>query len=212
MLAVSAETITLQLGQGHDDPQCVALGHPLFEQLKDGYRLCSVQHVPIFTDSWRDEHRNARKRADRCQRRGYVFSQYRRERYSDDLYEINTSKEERQGRRMSAGYWDRPSGSALPTYECPFHCIIDYGVFLKEKLVAYLVLIRSGELRLVSQILGHGDHLQNEVMFLLFQEVVRSEVPFGGQLVYNLHNSGTKGLQEFKERLGFTGMVVDWEW
>lgn len=197
----------------HDDPQCVALGVPLFEQLSaGGYKICSVQAVPPSLEEWRAGHRTARKRADRCERAGYSFRQYRREDHGEDIFDINTSKRERQGRPMSAGYQERPSGTPLPDYACPLHCIIDYGVFLEDRLVAYLVLIRSGQLRLVSQILGHGDHEKAEVMYLLFQGVVRQEVAFGGQFVYNRHDSGTEGLRFFKERLGFEPVKVDWSW
>ena len=43
-------------------------------------------------------------------------------------------------------------------------------------LVAYLVMIRAGELALVSQILGHFDHLENEIMYLLFQHALEREI------------------------------------
>jgi hypothetical protein len=85
-----------------------------------------------------------------------------------------------------------------------------YGV-LRERLVAYLSMYRCGELALVSQILGHGEHLRDDVMFLLFRESLAREIEQGGYVVYNLHSSGTDGLRYWKERCGFSAMEVTWQ-
>ena len=81
-----------------------------------------------------------------------------------------------------------------------------------RRLVAYLWLYRAGELALVSQILGHADHLENEVMYLLMQGVVAAEsaVDHDGVFLYNRHDSGQDGLRFFKERCGFEPMQVEW--
>jgi hypothetical protein len=73
----------------------------------------------------------------------------------------------------------------------------------RQPLVAYLWLYRAGDLALVSSILGHGNHLANDVMYLLDAGRDRREAEHGGFLVYNRHDSGTDGLRYFKERIGF---------
>ena len=112
---------------------------------------------------------------------------------------------------MARSYGERVNYLPLPEYPCPLHGIETYGVSDSHgKLVAYLWLYRSGELALVSSILGHGDHLANDVMYLLFQGAVIDQCLLGGWFVYNRADSGTDGLRFFKERLGFREMVVAW--
>jgi hypothetical protein len=76
--------------------------------------------------------------------------------------------------------------------------------------VAYLWLYRSGELALVSSILGHGGYLRDDIMYLLMKGVIDAEAPHGGFLVYNRHDSGTDGLRYYKDRCGFKETAVEW--
>jgi hypothetical protein len=86
-----------------------------------------------------------------------------------------------------------------------------YGIENRDGvLVAYTVIYRAGDLALVSQILGHGDRLDDEIMYLLVQGVVDAESARGGFLVYNRWDSGTDGLRFFKTRLGFRPERVEW--
>lgn len=195
-------------------PEAGRTGGPLFLQLSRGsYESCSVLPCPLEAAQWRGEHRTARKRADRARGRGYSVAELRREFFAPDIYDINTSAEWRQGRPMSAGYRAMVDYSPLPDYTCPRHATRTTGVWSNEgTLVAYLTMIRSGELALVSQILGHASHLKNEVMYLLFQHALEREIAADPEclVVYNRHDSGTDGLRWFKERLGFQEMAVEW--
>jgi hypothetical protein len=205
-----ATAVRLELG-GCRDSSCIALYEPLHGQLATGrYDVCSVLPMPDSLDEWRSEHRTARKRANRAERLGFHFAEIERHRYADDIYEINTSLEERQGRPMSAGYHERPSASPDAPSSCPRHVIRRYGVLSGRRLVAYLWLYRSGDLALVSSILGHGDYLRFDIMYLLFQGMLEHEIPHGGFVVYNRHDSGTEGLRYFKTRCGFSAMEVEW--
>lgn len=205
----TAVTISFETACDHDS--CAQFAFPLHKQLAGGrYDVCSVLPMPKDAQTWREEHRTARKRAARARRLGYSFSGIRRHNFADDIHEINTSLGERQGRPMSAGYNVRPSASPDPLYPCPRHGVHPYGVLQDDKLVAYLWIYRAGELALVSQILGHGEHLQNDVMYRLFAGMLETEILHGGFLVYNRHDSGTDGLRYFKERCGFKAMGVEW--
>lgn len=191
--------------------RCRALALPLYTQLASGYELCAVLPMPESVDAWRDAHRTARKRANRACNLGYTFSEIRREEHDDAIFEINTSLERRQGRPMSAGYRERTHFLPLPEYPCDRHAISTYGVLdERHTLVAYLWLYRAGELALVSSILGHGEHLVNDVMYLLFQGVVARQAHLGGFFVYNRADSGTEGLRYFKSKLGFEPTEVEW--
>jgi len=207
------ETLTatrISLEAEHEEP-CASLARPLLLQLMQGYETCSVLPMPSSVEAWRDEHRTARKRSDRATRLGYGFREIAREEYCEDIFAINTSLEERQGRPMSKGYREAQNFLPLQDYPCERHAIRTYGVVDdRGALVAYLWLYRSGDLALVSSILGHGEHLANDVMYLLFQGVVKAQADIGGYFVYNRHDSGTDGLRYFKDKLGFEPMEVRW--
>jgi hypothetical protein len=190
---------------------CRTLALPLLTQLMSGYETCSVLGVPDTLDEWREGHRTARKRADRASRLGYQFREIAREEHADDIYAINTSLGARQGRPMSQAYRERVTFSPLPEYPCERHRVRTFGVLdARGTLVAYLWLYRAGELALVSSILGHGEHLNDGIMHLLVQGVVGAEIPHGGFMVYNRHDSGQDGLRQFKGWFGFEEAEVAW--
>jgi hypothetical protein len=190
---------------------CTDFSGPLFIQLSAGkYGECSVLELPASVQEWRDEHRTARKRASRAERLGHRFSQIAREDYTDDIYAINTSLDIRQGRQMTDAYKVSVRFAPLPHYTCDRHAVHAYGVLKEERLVAYLWLYRSGELALVSSILGHGGYLRDDIMYLLMKGVIDAEAPHGGFLVYNRHDSGTDGLRYYKDRCGFKETAVEW--
>jgi hypothetical protein len=189
--------------------ECAQFAFPLYRQLAAGYDECAVLELAGL-DVWREAHRTARKRADRAVRRGYRFAPVARHERAHEVTAVNLSASHRQGRPMSDGYRQPVTATPLPDYPCPRHGVHTYAVLLDDTLVAYAWIYRSGDLALVSQILGHADHLDNEVMYLLVQGVVEAESPLGGHLVYNRYDSGTEGLRFFKDRCGFERTRVEW--
>jgi hypothetical protein len=190
---------------------CARFAGPLYDQLGSGtYDECSVLQLRGSLVDWQAAHRTARKRAWRAERFGYRFSEIARHEYVDDIFAINTSAPVRQGRPMSAGYLIPPSPIPDPDYPCSLHGVHPYGVLLNDELVAYLWCYRSGDLALVSSILGHAEHLRYDVMYLLMRGTIEAELALGGFLVYNRHDSGTEGLRYFKERCGFEPTEVAW--
>lgn len=194
--------------------ECSDFVDPLFEQLSSGrYDHCSVQRI-VPVDLWRETHRTARRRSSRATRLGYEFAPVARHEYADDIYAINTSLRERQGRPMSAGYRVAVSTEPDPEYPCPRHGVHYYGVKDdRGSLVAYLWCYRAGGLALVSQILGHAEHLDKDVMYLLFEGAMTMEYALHGTgyWCYNRADSGTDGLRYFKTKLGFEPKDVVWE-
>lgn len=210
---IQSRRVAISLETACDYPECAEFAFPLYKQLRDGnYDRCSVMSILASISEWRDEHRTARKRADRCERRGYTFTKIERHARVDEIHAINTSMPERQGRPMSQGYRERPTETPLPTYLCPRHRVSTYGVEDADGvLVAYLWLYRAGQLALVSQILGHARHLENEVMYLLWRGMVEAEsADADGFVVYNRWDSGQDGLRFYKERVGLAETEVRW--
>jgi hypothetical protein len=203
-------SVYLQL-LGSCGDECRAFALPLYDQLGSGaYDECSVLALRGSVLDWQAAHRTARKRAWRAERFGYRFAEVARHEHVDDVFAVNTSMPERQGRPMSAGYLVPPSPTPDPEYLCPLHGVHPYGVLLDDELVAYLWCYRSGDLALVSSILGHAEHLRFDVMYLLMRGTIEAELDLGGFLVYNRHDSGTPGLRFYKERCGFEPTEVAW--
>lgn len=212
MSAIAVEHVTVSLETACSQ-ECAEFAFPLYRQLSEGrYDLCSVLELPSSVREWREDHRTARKRADRAQRRGYRFVHVARHERVDEIHAINTSADARQGRPMSTGYAARPSADADPIRSCPAHGVHPYGVEDSDGvLVAYLWIYRAGALALVSQILGHADHLHREIMYPLWEGMLDSELREPGFVVYNRHDSGTDGLRFYKERVGLSETPVRWE-
>jgi hypothetical protein len=209
--------VNITLGTHHGcigDESCSKLASELYATLSTGNYDWPVSILPLSDlESYLAAHRTARKRANRSLRLGYKFRPIDRCDHVDDIYRINTSVPERQGRPMSAGYLERPSFTPLPVFLCPRHRIQAYGVLSPSgHLVAYLVAYTVGELVLISQILGHADHLVADVMYLLTLGTLRDTLEHSGAatVFYNRHDSGTDGLRFFKERLGFAPERVEW--
>jgi hypothetical protein len=208
MTTLTATRINLQTAC--DYPECSEFAWPLYRQLSKGYEECAV--LPLTSlNEWREQHRTARKRALRARRRGYRFAIIERHERADEIRAINLSAPVRQGRPMSAGYHAEPTRSPLPIYPCQHHGVHTYGAETSSgELVAYLWVYRAGDLALISQVLGHAAYLKDEVMWLLVEEMVAAEAPWGGFAVYNRWDSGGPGLQWFKQHTGFVRTEVEW--
>lgn len=207
-------TVTVNMERDCLDGGCVELAERTHAQLASGAYTwpCSLLPLPASVGEWEAEHRTARKRAWAAERAGYRFREFCRSEHADDIYAINTSAPERQGRPMSTGYLVRQQFSPLPAYPCERHAIRSYGVFdAADVLRAYTVVHRVGALVMFSQILGHADHLERHVMYLLVRGALAAQAHAGpGFAFYNRADSGTDGLRFFKERCGFTATRIDW--
>lgn len=211
MLEATALDISVELDCPH--ALCQRFVVPLYEQMSEGFARCAAMPIPADMDEWAAGHRTARKRASRAERLGYTFAVVKREEHSDELYEINTSAENRQGRPMSDSYRRRYDYSPLPIYPCERHQVRTYGVKSPDGvLVAYLWLYVAGQLRLCSSIIGHAAHLKNDIMYLLFRGMLAAESQRDpdGVVVYHRWDNGTDGLRFFKARVGLRDTPIGW--
>jgi hypothetical protein len=168
--------------------------------------------------------------------KGYVCKPFAWRLFIPDIHDVNHSKAVRSGGAMRGSYLrtieemggapDREHRVAWPT--CPDHWALTFGAFLPElghrqgsvqvdqRLVAYISLRRCGDVALYSQILGHGDHLDNGVLVLLHHEVIRwiSEQLNDGYtrslrfIMYGGAQNGGESLFRFKRQAGFTAHHV----
>jgi len=213
-LSKPRQSLTIVLGDHPEcshDGECAPFATRLHEKLATG-RYDWPASILLLEDqaAYLAEHRTARKRAAHSRRLGYTARPIDRSQHTDEIYAINTSLPERQGKQMIPAYRERREYTQLPAYRCARHRVDEWGVMSPDDiLVAYLVLYRCGELVLFSMILGHGDHLRNDVMYLLVLDALE-HVPLPATVFYNRYDFGSAGLRYFKERLGFQPTRVKW--
>ena len=176
---------------------------------------CSILVTPATFDAyWGSPAAHwMRQKVRGAGRAGYRFAAIARDDYLDDIYAINTSMPERQGRPMTETYRHRLAPQRpLPDFPCPRHALRRYGVLRDGHVYAYAWVYVIGEMCLFSTILGHGEHMRAGIMSMLVVEVVRDLMATAGLrfAMYNLHSSGLEGLRFFKEQMGFQPHDVTW--
>lgn len=150
--------------------------------------------------------------ARKALKRGYKFIEIDRNDYIDDIYEINISTPIRQGRKMSEDYLKKVEQyKSEPNYR--YFGVIDE----KGKLVSYCNIGFYGEFALVVTLLGHKEHLNNGVMYLMmieFGKVMFNEYKNRGYryIMYDTFFGASKGLKKFKTKLGYKPYRVKWKW
>lgn len=176
---------------------------------------------------------NKRYGVKQARKKGYFVERFHWQSFIGDIVEVNTSKEVRAGGPMRPAYLETVDqrGGYLNEYRppspvvCHVHCYTDWGVFLSlpghkqgevtvdKKLVGYISAITIGEYSIYSMIIGHGDHLKNDIMALLHIEVMKWiwENTKTRYLEYGTVNSGKQGLRDWKRYFLFTGKELKWQ-
>ncbi len=141
-------------------------------------------------------------------RAGYRFDEIDAMNYSSAIHAIHQSATTRQGIPMTVAY--KHEFKDYPRD----HRNQYFGIFKENILVAYLWIVRSGEVVIMNRIMGHADHLKDGVMYLLVTAFVEQELNAGRTdqfIMYDTMFGATPGLRMFKERCGFVPTRVNWE-
>jgi hypothetical protein len=136
--------------------------------------------------------------AKRARSRGYVLAEIDRNRYIDDIHEINTSLESRQGRPMDSDY--REKKLHFDTHKHFKY----YGILNPQgKLVAYGNIGMYGNFGGFSQLIGLRNN--DGIMHLLVVEIVTRLIDEGAvrYVMYDTFFGAQPGLQQFKKVVGF---------
>ncbi len=204
--------VVLSHGEAGEDAllQAFRRPHPRYKIV--GTKVVGVALLPL--DEFRDPDaylaafRTARKRARRAARLGYTVDVFDPEDRSLELHAIHASLPERQGRPIDPDYLDPNAVERRGPG-------IDYlGVFRDGILVGYSRVEYAGEIAGLGRIMGHGDHLENGIMFLLTAGIVghvTSTRPQARYLVYDTFFGAPPGLRWFKTHLGFRPYYVRWK-
>ncbi|UQP00544.1 DUF6270 domain-containing protein [Burkholderia multivorans] len=148
---------------------------------------------------------SSRNMIRKARRHGYEYKAANPDDYPDDILEIRTSTEIRQGKKIPAYFYERPQ-SILLKHACPRHREIFFGAFLDGRIRAYITMFCYGEILQINHILGHHDHLGSGVMNLLMSEAVREIIetmPWVRGINYLYQGNVGAGLNVFKTGLGF---------
>lgn len=160
--------------------------------------------------------RVARQNARVASRLGYRYERIDRADWENDLHALRSSAPCRQGRPMPDSYmrWQPYGSDRWPEPHCKRHLVTVHGIVAADgHLAAYAQVVQCGEVVRFNTILGHADHLEHRVVWLLFMELIKWHVDECGAryALYYAHDSGHGGgLRYFKERLGFRPAWVTW--
>jgi hypothetical protein len=159
--------------------------------------LASLQTPGAYLETVR--HRgHAGPQGRKARARGYRLRAIDRNDYVDDIHEINTSSEMRQGRPMDSAYLQKKL-----YYEPQPHCTC-YGVFnAQDKLVAYCNVGVFGNFAATDQLLGYKNG--DGVMYLLLGDVICQLIDERrlDYFMYDTFLGAQPGLRDFKRRIGF---------
>jgi hypothetical protein len=165
------------------------------------------------------------RQINRARRQGFCAEPFDRKDYSEDRYRIDTSKFFRSAGpvlpaalRLGPG---RRQGTAA--FVCPRHWYTDWGLFdtgrgeNHRRLVGYAFLKRIGSVVRVTAFMGHGAHLSDGIMKLLFFDALRwlfdpedSRVAGIRYIHYGAIEHGGLGLFTWKHRFQFKPFVFSW--
>jgi len=190
--------------------------HPKFPLVKKKEWGVALVELP---DDVNDFRRGKKMQALRTNSRsannkGYVFTWTNPSEHIEEIMEINTSSEMRGGRPMDRHYVEREMVEESFTATDAIPAAVD----ADGRVRAYVDLITVGEVAIVSRILGHAQHLNNGIMYLLIEGIVaylitqKHETGLPLWLMYDTFFGAPEGLWYFKERLGFQPHRVKWAW
>ena len=121
----------------------------------------------------------------------------------EDIYNINISSLNRQGRKMDDSYLSFPKevkNSNVDDYKTTY-----IGSFVEDKLIGYIELYIYGNFIMTNRILGHSDYLRFGIMNLMIKGCV--EYGIENKIDYinylTMQNTKTSSLSSFKKRVGF---------
>jgi hypothetical protein len=166
----------------------------------------------------------------KAKRAGYGARQFMLAAHVEDMHAIRTSMAFRAAGPVFDRWFLKPEHIETPATEklamaapcCPVHWTIWWGVFLPEpghrqngvevgeRLVAYVKVMRVGDVVHYTEIMGHRDQLADSVMMLLHHRIVhwlivQDEPAATGAkvLLYGAAEHGGAGLLTWKKRAGF---------
>jgi len=168
-----------------------------------------------FDDFLRGPRRSQlRREMNRALRYGYTFDRVDPATRLDEIMDIHRSAQERQGRPMHPDYLDQEKVRRFLERSAEWSGVFDSAGHLR----AYFGFRICGCVATCERVLGHADHLDSGIMYLLQAGVTRelslTRVATGGPdwLFYDMFSGASPGLRQFKRWTGFEPYRVSWSW
>ena len=121
----------------------------------------------------------------------------------ENIYQINNSCFNRQGREMDKSYKEYPK--KVDYYKEEEFCIVHIGAFIEDILVGYVELYVYGNFAMTNRILGHKEYLKYGIMNLMIKYCI--EYMIDNNIEYlnylTMQNRKNSSLSAFKYRVGF---------
>jgi glycosyltransferase involved in cell wall biosynthesis len=156
-----------------------------------------------------------RRKLNRAAREGYTAELIDPAHHIDEMLAIHESAGTRQGRALDGEYLDRGRVTSVAT-QPGLTCL---GVFDSHRsLVAYCLVVPFGDAAIASRLLGHEQHLEAGIMYLLFAELTKhliaGTIGSGSSrwLLYDTFLGASEGLRRFKNEIGFMPYRIRWKW
>lgn len=156
--------------------------------------------IDIYLKDIGAKSRNMNKKAEKNNMSCKVFNWNEK---LDEIFEINTSSLNRQGREMDESYRNYPKEIIYPNEND--YDIVHIGAFMEEKLIGYIELYIYGNFSMTNRILGHKEYLKFGVMNLMVKKCVEYGIENSiGYINYlAMQNKENNSLSAFKNRVGF---------
>ena len=136
---------------------------------------------------------------------GCVFTSINANDYAEEIHAIHLSAESRQGKKLDTAYENKIANYPVDDNNLYF------GILKENKLIAYLWIVKSGDLLLMNRIMGHSQFLDFGTMYLLVTSFVEFSYQLDSKIImYDTMLGGTEGLKLFKKRCGFKPCRVNW--
>ena len=215
LTVLRAPRVTIEVygdGQAREIFDAFTARHPRFKVTSAKRWGVALLPLPDTFDAYNSSRKTLRKNRRRAEQAGYRYELLPPLGHLDDILDINRSAPIRQGRPMHPVEmgWARETIGAWDA----IHGVLDPG----GRLRAYATIHRLGDAFAFSSLIGHADHLQNGIMYLLVSEAVRSCIEnrrADGSprwLMADTFWGASEGLAYFKERVGFRPYTVEWVW
>jgi hypothetical protein len=156
----------------------------------------------------------AKRKLKSANQRKYSYAKIDAVSAIDQIMAINASRPERGGKPMLPLYLNRSKFELIVreignahVVKCP-----------DGKVVAYALVPNIGDVWTFDYLLGHGDHLNSGVMYLLMAHVIEEKFELAKTagnpkwIMYDTWLGANAGLRQFKAVLGFSPYWVRWRW
>lgn len=213
----SLPEVTINMwGECYEQYRYFTSPHPKYKLIQNKkWGVALLQLPDTYDEFMRGKARQAlRTNSKNAVKNGFSFVRFSPAEHLDEILEINSSLNERQGRAMDSSYLSKDALLEFIHDEPEI-----YGVLNRHnELKAYTHILICGDVMIFSRLLGHGEDLDKGVMYLLIGEVMREMIAYRNLhgypswAMYDTFFGASPGLKYFKERLGFKPYKVKWAW